>query len=72
MYSDMNNPGRRGRGKKLRRPFIINRRGVGNSIKSTRLARSIMPFFRKPDDRCDFNNLQGGKRLGALSNGFAE
>lgn len=45
--------------KKKIRPFIINRRRVGNSIKSTRLARPIMPFFRKPDDRCDFNNLQG-------------
>lgn len=64
MHTDMHNPRRRRRGKKLRRPFIINRRGVGNSIKSTRLARSIMPLSRKPDDRCDFNNLQGGKILG--------
>lgn len=42
--------------KKKLRPFNKLLRRVGNPIKSTRLACSIIPFFKNPDDRCDFNN----------------
>lgn len=51
--------GQRRRGtkkKKKLRPFNKLLRRVGNPIKSTRLACSIIPFFKNPDDRCDFNN----------------